>query len=137
MGLGLLLAPLAGGASRFALGAQEGAPGGSSLTLKAPDRFRTAPLVAASVGLTAAYGKAPWWQDGFTGQFKTVNEGWFGQGTAHGGADKLGHAMVSYTGTRLVAPTRHAYYCVSLDSAELMRAMVCTMCAGASRYMGS
>lgn len=125
MGLGLLLVPLAqaqrgdtgawteapeeaaaaqpaGGASRFVLGAQDGAPGGSSLTLKAPDRFRTAALVAASVGLTAAYGKAHWWQDGFTGQFKTVNEGWFGQGTAHGGADKLGHAMFSYTGTRLL-----------------------------------
>ncbi|MDP2370243.1 DUF2279 domain-containing protein [Rhodoferax sp.] len=88
--------------SRFALGATDGVSDAPSLALKARDPFRTAVLVAASVGLTAAYGKAHWWQDGFSGQFKTVNEGWFGPGTANGGADKLGHAMFSYTGTRLL-----------------------------------
>ena len=66
-------------------------------------RLRTAALVFASVAGTGAYGRAKWWQDGFSGGFKTVNEGWFGQGTDHGGADKLGHGMFAYTGTRLLA----------------------------------
>lgn len=66
-------------------------------------RFRSALLVLASVSGTAAYGRAKWWQDGFSGGFKTVNEGWFGAGTDHGGADKLGHGMFAYTGTRLLA----------------------------------
>lgn len=65
-------------------------------------RLRTAALVAASVGGTLAYGRANWWQDGFGGGFKSVNEGWFGQGTRYGGADKLGHAMFAYTGARLL-----------------------------------
>lgn len=65
-------------------------------------RFRTAALMAASIGGTLAYGRAKWWQDGFGGGFKTVNEGWFGQDTDYGGADKLGHAMFAYTGARLL-----------------------------------
>lgn len=66
-------------------------------------RFRSALLVLASVSGTFAYGRAKWWQDGFSGGFKTVNEGWFGAGTDHGGADKLGHGMFAYAGTRLLA----------------------------------
>ena len=66
-------------------------------------RFRSALLVLASVTGTAAYGRAKWWQDGFSGGFKTVNEGWFGANTDHGGADKLGHGMFAYAGTRLLA----------------------------------
>jgi len=31
------------------------------------------------------------------------NEGWFGQDTYAGGADKLGHAFATYSGTRLLA----------------------------------
>ncbi len=65
-------------------------------------RSRTGALMLARVGGTLAYGKAKWWQDGFTGGFKTANEGWFGQGTASGGADKLGHAMFAYTAARLL-----------------------------------
>jgi hypothetical protein len=65
-------------------------------------RFRTAALMIASIGGTALYGRAKWWQDGIGGSFRTVNEGWFGRDTAHGGADKLGHAMFAYTGTRLL-----------------------------------
>lgn len=66
-------------------------------------RWRTAGLLVATVGGTAAYGRAHWWQDGFGGGFKTSGEGWFGGGTANGGADKLGHLMVAYAGTRLLA----------------------------------
>jgi Predicted periplasmic lipoprotein (DUF2279) len=67
-----------------------------------PNRFRTTALILAAVGGTAAYGKAKWWQDGFSGGFKTVNEGWFGRNTDYGGADKLGHAMSTYVGVRLL-----------------------------------
>lgn len=58
--------------------------------------------MAATMGGTLAYGRAKWWQDGFGGGFKTAREGWFGQDTRYGGADKLGHAMFAYTGSRLL-----------------------------------
>jgi hypothetical protein len=64
-------------------------------------RFRTAGVLVAGVGTTLAYGRAKWWNDGFSGGFKATREGWFGRGTDHGGADKLGHAMFTYAGTRL------------------------------------
>lgn len=65
-------------------------------------RLISAAILATSVGGTLAYGHNKWWKDGFTGDFKSVNEGWFGQGTTYGGADKLGHAMFAYTGSRLM-----------------------------------
>lgn len=68
--------------------------------------FRTGALIIGGVGGVLAYGSNKWWKDGFTGNFRTVNEGWFGQDTYAGGADKLGHAYFSYAGTRLL---RHAF----------------------------
>lgn len=68
--------------------------------------FRTGALIIGGVGGVLAYGSKNWWQDGFTGDFRTVDEGWFGQDTYAGGADKLGHAYFSYAGTRLL---RHAF----------------------------
>jgi len=54
-------------------------------------------------GVTA-YGFSTWsW--GESG-FKTSSEGWFGRGTEHGGADKLGHA---YTGAVVAAATGSLY----------------------------
>ena len=64
--------------------------------------LRNTALVGGSVLAMAAYGKAKWWDEGFTGSFRTDNEGWFGQGTRSGGADKLGHAFFAYAGTRLL-----------------------------------
>ena len=58
--------------------------------------------MTATIGGTLAYGRAKWWKDGFGGGFKTAREGWFGQDTRYGGADKLGHAMFAYTGSRLL-----------------------------------
>ncbi len=72
------------------------------LALPAANEFRTTALVAASIGGTLGYGRAKWWQDGFSGGFKSVNEGWFGPDTNYGGADKLGHAMFAYSGARLL-----------------------------------
>jgi hypothetical protein len=64
--------------------------------------LRNAAVIAGGVLLVGAYGAAKWWDDGFTGDFRTVNEGWFGQHTESGGADKLGHAFSAYVGTRVV-----------------------------------
>ncbi len=48
------------------------------------------------------YGTNSWWKEGFAGSFRTVDEGWFGRNTYAGGADKAGHAFMTYTGTRLL-----------------------------------
>lgn len=68
-------------------------------------RLRTAGVVLGAVGGTFAYGRAKWWRDGFTGRFRSVDENWFSRDTQYGGADKLGHAMFAYTGTRLLTRT--------------------------------
>lgn len=65
-------------------------------------RWRNAAIGFGAAGLVALYGANNWWQDGFQGSFRTVSEGWFGQGTEYGGADKLGHAFFSYVGARLL-----------------------------------
>lgn len=64
-------------------------------------RLRTLGLIVGHSAAVAAYGKAKWWQDGFTGNFRSQNEGWFGRNTYSGGADKLGHFYMNYAGTRL------------------------------------
>jgi hypothetical protein len=48
------------------------------------------------------YGSAHWWNNSMSNEFRTVNEGWFGQNTYTGGADKLGHMYSTYVGTRLL-----------------------------------
>lgn len=77
-----------------------------SLSATAPTleqlRWRNAGLIAGASLLVGAYGAQKWWEDGFTGEFRTSNEGWFGSDTAYGGQDKLGHAFFSYVGTRLM-----------------------------------
>lgn len=65
-------------------------------------RLRNALVIGGGVLLVGAYGRAKWWHDGFTGDFRTVKEGWFGQNTSSGGADKLGHAFSAYVGTRVI-----------------------------------
>ena len=55
--------------------------------------------IAATVGI---YGMNSWWEDGFSGSFRTADEGWFGQNTYAGGADKAGHAYFTYTAARLL-----------------------------------
>lgn len=66
-------------------------------------RFRTRALIWGGAGAVVAYGVANWWKNGFSGRFRTVDEGWFGQDTYAGGADKMGHAYATYAGTRLLA----------------------------------
>lgn len=70
--------------------------------LPADLRIRNAALIGGGTLLVAAYGLTKWWDDGFTTNFRTENEGWFGHDTSSGGADKLGHAFFAYAGTRLL-----------------------------------
>lgn len=66
-------------------------------------RLRNVGLITAGAVLVGVYGLNKWWDEGFTGDFRTENEGWFGQGTENGGADKLGHAFFAYGGMRLLS----------------------------------
>jgi len=68
-----------------------------------PLRRRNSAIIAAGALAVAAYGAANWWNKGFTSEFRTIDEGWFGEDTGDGGADKLGHAFGTYVGTRLAA----------------------------------
>lgn len=64
---------------------------------------RTLGIIAASSLGVAVYGQRNWWNEGFNGRFRSVNEGWFGQSTYSGGADKLGHFYMNYASVRLFA----------------------------------
>lgn len=68
-------------------------------------RLKMAGIASAAAAGVYLYGKKKWWSDGFDGDFKTTNEGWFGQSTYAGGADKLGHFYGNYLSTRLLART--------------------------------
>ena len=64
--------------------------------------WKNAALIGG-IGITVGvYGANNWWEDGFSGSFRTIDEGWFGQNTYAGGADKAGHAFFTYTGARLL-----------------------------------
>jgi hypothetical protein len=81
-------------------------------------RFRTNAIIISGAASVAAYGATTWWNEGFSGGFKTVREGWFGQGTPDGGADKLGHMHANYVGTRLLT---RAFEWAGLDSSDSLR----------------
>jgi hypothetical protein len=74
-------------------------PNGSGTAYRPVD-WRTGAVVAAGLAGVAAYGMTHWWQEGFSGRFRTVDEHWFSRRTESGGADKLGHAYSTYAGTR-------------------------------------
>lgn len=65
-------------------------------------RLRTGLMIVGGALGVALYGYKKWWEDGFSGGFREANEGWFGQNTPYGGADKLGHMYTNYVGTRLL-----------------------------------
>ena len=65
-------------------------------------RWKNAAVIAG-IGITVGYyGANGWWKDGFSGSFRTVDEGWLGRNTYAGGADKTGHAFFTYAGVRLL-----------------------------------
>jgi hypothetical protein len=65
--------------------------------------WRSGAVIGAGAVGVALYGWRAWWEDGLTAEFGTEDEGWFGEDTYAGGADKLGHAFSAYIGTRLFA----------------------------------
>ena len=80
--------------------------------------WRNAAVIGGGALAVGVYGMSKWWSDGFTGEFHTVNEGWFARDTPYGGADKLGHAYFSYAGTRLLA---RGFESIGNDSAQALR----------------
>jgi hypothetical protein len=79
--------------------------------------------IGATVGF---YGANSWWEDGFSGSFRTVDEGWFGRNTYAGGADKAGHAYFTYTGARLLT---RGFEAVGNDPGRALRLGVWTSLA--------
>jgi len=66
-------------------------------------RWKNAAVIGGITLAVGAYGVMNWWDEGMTSSPGTRREGWFGQGTYAGGTDKLGHAFITYSGTRLLA----------------------------------
>lgn len=69
---------------------------------EAQKQFRTRLMIGGAVTALLGYGSVHWWNDSMSSNFRTVDEGWFGQDTYTGGADKLGHMYSTYVGTRLL-----------------------------------
>ncbi|MGV3653483.1 MAG: DUF2279 domain-containing protein, partial [Noviherbaspirillum sp.] len=67
----------------------------------------SAGMIAAHSLAIGLYGANKWWNQGFSGGFRTENEGWFGNNTYAGGADKLGHLYSTYVSTRLFTRAFH------------------------------
>ena len=74
----------------------------SILSLGSLTNNRTNAMIAGTVAAVGIYGAFTWWRQGVSDNFRTIDEGWFGQDTYAGGADKLGHAFSAYVGTRLL-----------------------------------
>ena len=66
-------------------------------------RLRTVSILAGSALAIGVYGQRKWWGDGFESRMSSEREGYFGQRTYSGGADKLGHFFMNYAGTRLMS----------------------------------
>ena len=65
-------------------------------------RQRNVGLMVGSALAVGFYGRQKWWRDGFSSDFKSADENWFGRHTYSGGADKLGHFFMNYGATRLL-----------------------------------
>lgn len=76
--------------------------GGDPLLTEAQKQFRTRLMIGGTASALLWYGSVHWWNSSMSNEFRTVNEGWFGQDTYTGGADKLGHMYSTYVGTRLL-----------------------------------
>ncbi|KAA0256608.1 MAG: DUF2279 domain-containing protein [Acidobacteria bacterium] len=62
---------------------------------------RNARLTAAYLAGTGVAGYALWWKGQDLGSFRSWSEGWFGEGTYAGGADKASHFVMGYVFGRL------------------------------------
>jgi hypothetical protein len=81
-------------------------------------RWKNAAVIGGIAATVGIYGMNSWWEDGFSGSFHTVDEGWFGEDTYTGGADKAGHIYFTYTGARLLT---RAFEAVGNDPRRALR----------------
>jgi len=81
-------------------------------------RWKNAAVIGGIAATVGIYGATNWWEDGFSGSFHIENEGWFGQNTYEGGADKAGHAYFTYTTARLLT---RAFEAVGNDPGRALR----------------
>lgn len=88
--------------------AAEVSPATGTQAAKPDLRVRNTMVIGGSAALLALYGSQKWWNDGFSGGFKSESEGWFGQNAEFGGVDKLGHTFSGYVGVRLLTPMLEA-----------------------------
>lgn len=62
--------------------------------------LRNTAIIAGGAAVIFGYGYHAWWNEGFTGTFRTQDEGYFGRDTEFSGVDKLGHAFTGYVAVR-------------------------------------
>jgi hypothetical protein len=112
----LLIAALLAGPEGFA--ARPG-PAGTSPEAEPWSRERKATaLNLGIVGGVVAYG-ALMWDWGEDTRFRTMDEGWFGADTRHGGADKLGHAYTGAVATAIGAALYRRWGYAEAEAARL------------------
>ncbi|HQR68767.1 MAG TPA: DUF2279 domain-containing protein, partial [Thermoanaerobaculia bacterium] len=69
---------------------------------------KTTLFTAGVVVATPLAGYFAWWKDDWTGHFRVTDEGWFGEETYTGGADKASHITFSYMFTLAFQSTYRA-----------------------------
>jgi uncharacterized protein YfiM (DUF2279 family) len=77
-------------------------PGQPMLTRAPHPDYRTALVTAGAFAVVPVVGLLSWWRYD-KAPFHTNPEGWLGENTYAGGADKASHFVVSYMGTRLLS----------------------------------
>lgn len=77
---------------------------------------RTLSVTITGMGVTTAWGIANW--DYFTERPTVSSEGWFGQDTRYGGADKLGHVFTTYATANGISSLLE-HWCFSTKDAAL------------------
>lgn len=96
--------------SMQALAGDSVAGGDASVAQDERDRLTRATMGGSLAAVVLyGYGLTDWWKQGFTGQLRVADEGWFGRDTYAGGADKLGHVYGAYASTRLLAGAYRGY----------------------------
>jgi len=98
-----------------------GPPSGNTALPEPEDRklrWKNAAVIGGITTIVGYYGANNWWEDGFSGSFRTVDEGGFGQDTYAGGADKAGHIYFTYTGSRLLT---RAFEAIGNDPGHALR----------------
>ncbi|MGH8809064.1 MAG: DUF2279 domain-containing protein [Noviherbaspirillum sp.] len=127
----LSLGPLSSAGREYAAYASDAAPPEKEHSSMSPTpeqmQRRTLGIILGGAAALGVYGKTHWWQNGFDSGFHTASEGWFGQNTYAGGADKFGHLYMTYAVTRLFS--RAYEWAGNTPDASLRMAAVMTLSA--------